>query len=83
MNRTDTDDNRTPVPEREDTSSSNLNISRRAFIGVTTAAAATLLSWPAEADSPGVDSGSIFKIHPAIGIARMGNAPSDTFFIGP
>lgn len=25
----------------------------------------------------------IFKIHPAIGIARVGNAPADTFFIGP
>jgi hypothetical protein len=59
------------------------SISRRSFLGVTTAAAATLVSWPAEADSPGVDSGSIFKIHPAIGIARMGNAPPDTFFIGP
>ena len=59
------------------------SISRRSFLGVTTAAAATLVSWPAEADSPGVDSGSIFKIHPAIGIARMGNAPPDSFFIGP
>lgn len=24
-----------------------------------------------------------YKIHPAIGIARIGNAPADTFFIGP
>jgi hypothetical protein len=46
-------------------------------------AATTLVSRPAEADSPGVDSGSIFRIHPAIGIARMGNAPADTFFVGP
>jgi hypothetical protein len=25
----------------------------------------------------------MYKIHPAIGIARLGNAPADTFFIGP
>ena len=26
---------------------------------------------------------SVYKIHPAIGIARLGNAPADQFFIGP
>jgi hypothetical protein len=57
-------------------------VSRRAFLGSTVAAAA-LFSWRAEADSPGVDSGSVFRIHPAIGIARMGNASPDNFFIGP
>ena len=25
----------------------------------------------------------IYKIHPAIGIARLGNADADQFFIGP
>ena len=83
MNRIDTDEHNDPVAESEDAPSSPQSMSRRAFLGVTTAAAATLLSWPAEADSPGVDSGSIFRIHPAIGIARMGNAPRETFFIGP
>lgn len=28
-------------------------------------------------------SGSVYRIHPAIGVARVGNAPSSTFFIGP
>jgi hypothetical protein len=25
----------------------------------------------------------IYKIHPAIGIARVGNAPGEQFFVGP
>src|SRR3990172_10802357 len=28
-------------------------------------------------------AGPVYRIHPAIGIMRVGNADSDTFFIGP
>src|SRR5262245_6861927 len=28
-------------------------------------------------------AGPVYRIHPAIGIMRVGNAPADTFFIGP
>jgi hypothetical protein len=58
-------------------------INRREFLGAGAAAAAALWTHPAEADSTGVGPTSVLKIHPAIGIARMGNADPSTFFIGP
>lgn len=49
------------------------------------AAAATLVATPgtASASSDPVLATSRFRIHPSIGIARMGNASADQFFIGP
>lgn len=58
-------------------------ISRRTFLGAGAAAASALATPPSEADSTGVDGASVFRIHPAIGIARLGNASPDSFFIGP
>jgi len=77
-------DEKDPVSGGSAAAAPTTAISRRTFIGAGAAAAATtLLSRPAKADSPGVDLGSVFKIHPAIGIARLGNADPGTFFIGP
>ena len=63
------------------------NISRRGFIaGALGTAAATLLHGPAHAASAikwSTNSPSVYKIHPAIGVARLGNANPSTFFIGP
>ena len=56
--------------------------SRRNFLAGGIAAAATLLGRDALAVVGG-DDVPVFRIHPAIGIARVGNAPPNTFFIGP
>jgi hypothetical protein len=61
---------------------------RREFIaGVGAAAAAAAAAQPASAASPGTVPGSLnpplYRIHPAIGIARVGNADPSTFFVGP
>ncbi len=60
------------------------DLSRRGFItaGVGTAAAA-LLARGSKADASPAPVASQYRIHPAIGVARMGNADPDTFFIGP
>lgn len=61
---------------------------RRTFLKVTGAAAVAAsvpiaTSRPARAAGDPVHAGSVFRIHPAIGFARLGNAPPDTFFVGP
>jgi hypothetical protein len=56
-------------------------ISRRDFLtGAAATAAALLIDKPAQA---GQAPQRVFRIHPAIGVARVGNAPSKSFFIGP
>ena len=65
----------------EDVSTPGLN--RREFVatvGVGSAAAMALASGVAKA-APGPTP--IYRIHPAIGIARVGNASPNSFFIGP
>src|SRR5438067_1698998 len=59
----------------------NNGISRRRFIaaGVTATAGMVVKSDPALAST----GDPIYRIHPAIGVARMGNADPSTFFIGP
>ncbi len=58
---------------------------RRTFLaGATAAAAAATIAGPAQA--AGVDpvhSGSVLRIHPAIGVTRVGNADAAQFFVGP
>lgn len=55
-------------------------ISRREFItGAAAATAALLVDRPAQA----AQAQRVFRIHPAIGIVRVGNAPSSSFFVGP
>ena len=62
------------------------NLSRRGFIaGVAGTAAAALLRVPANAATVAASSSGAkqYRIHPAIGVARMGNADPSTYFIGP
>jgi hypothetical protein len=57
---------------------------RREFVATaaaTAAAAAVIKALPAEAAGPA--SPPIYRIHPALGIARHGNADPSNFFIGP
>ena len=59
---------------------------RRAFLA-TTGVVAVGLSLPsreAEAAEPtdALAPGAILRIHPAIGVARVGNASADQFFVG-
>jgi hypothetical protein len=57
-------------------------VSRRSVVaGLGAAAAAAATSQPATAFA--ANAKPIYRIHPAIGIARLGNADPDTFFIGP
>ncbi len=61
---------------------SNTGLNRREFVatvGVGSAAAMVLASGVARANT----STPIYRIHPAIGIARVGNADPSLFFIGP
>jgi hypothetical protein len=59
------------------------NVSRRRFVaGAASAAAAAAISKPALAFAGGGNN-PIYRIHPAIGVSRVGNADPDTFFIGP
>jgi hypothetical protein len=55
--------------------------SRRNFLAGGIATAAALLGRDALAF--GGDGDPVFRVHPAIGIARVGNADPSTFFIGP
>lgn len=63
--------------------------SRRDFIkGVGAAAAIAASAQPAAASSqpwavPGSLSPPLYRVHPALGFARVGNADPSTFFIGP
>jgi hypothetical protein len=59
-------------------------VTRREVLGKTVTAA-TLAAGLEAATTSGdpVQATSVFRIHPAIGIARMGNADPSTFFIGP
>lgn len=57
--------------------------SRRGFLaGGLAASAASLVGNRALAATAG-GANSVYRIHPAIGVARVGNAPSSTFYIGP
>jgi hypothetical protein len=58
-------------------------VSRRGFVVGTAAAAAAAIGKPALAFAGGSGSNPIYRIHPAIGVARLGNADPSTFFIGP
>jgi hypothetical protein len=59
-------------------------ISRRTFIATTLGGAASLVTSGAGASiNPPIGTDSIFRIHPGIGIARLGNADPEQFFIGP
>lgn len=55
---------------------------RRAFIAGSGAAAA-VMALPRKASAKPDARNAIYRIHPAIGIARVGNASSSDFFIGP
>ena len=57
-------------------------VSRRRVVAGVGAAAAAAASKPALAFASG-GSLPIYRIHPAIGVARLGNADSSTFYIGP
>jgi len=61
----------------------NAGPTRRGFLaGGLVASAATLVSNKAAA-AGGTTPASVYRIHPAIGVARLGNAPSSTYYIGP
>jgi len=77
----------TPVNEPEPTSEEK-NLTRRGFIaGVVGAAAATLIPAGARASTAekklGTPGQVVYKIHPGIGVARLGNADPNSFFVGP
>jgi hypothetical protein len=59
----------------------DFSISRRTLLGAGAAVAATMIASPAKAAR--VAPTSVLKIHPAIGVARLGNADPSTYFIGP
>jgi hypothetical protein len=67
--------------EAEGTESGGAGITRREFVAAGAAAAASALV-PRTALAAGGPN-PIYRIHPAIGIARVGNADPNTFFIGP
>src|SRR5215472_1450231 len=58
-------------------------VSRRRFVAGAGAAAAAAVTKPALAFSGGAGTTPIYRIHPAIGVARLGNADPSTYFIGP
>jgi hypothetical protein len=60
-------------------------VTRREILGKTIAAAslAAVPNLEAANLSDPVRTDSVYRIHPAIGVARMGNADPSTFFIGP
>ena len=58
-------------------------VSRRGFVGAAGAAGAALVTTPALAFAGSSGPNPIYRIHPAIGVARLGNADPSTFFIGP
>jgi len=57
--------------------------SRRGFLTGGLVASATSLVGRRALASSGSGTGSVYRIHPAIGVARVGNAPASTFYIGP
>jgi hypothetical protein len=56
-------------------------VSRRTFVGAAAGLAAAAATAPATAFAAGANP--IYRIHPAIGFARLGNADPSSFFIGP
>lgn len=56
---------------------------RKVMQGGLAGAAALLLSRKAEAASSNASATSVYRIHPSVGIARVGNADPSTYFIGP
>lgn len=56
---------------------------RRGFLASGIAASATTLVGKKALASGGPGTGSVYRIHPAIGVARLGNAPASTYYIGP
>lgn len=74
-------DPRVPDDPSSVSGSSEAGLSRRDLLkGMAAAAVAGSVAGPLRAAG---SSGRIFRIHPAIGIARVGNAAPDTCFIGP
>ena len=80
---------RPPLPETAPTDGDDVSppaggggVTRRGFVAAVGAAATAIASKPAvaRADAP---STPVYRIHPAIGVARLGNADPSTFFIGP
>lgn len=81
----DREENKNVADEPVSTGKSS-GVTRRNILGKAIATAATMAALPASAsaaDSDFASPGSQYRIHPAIGIARMGNADPSTFFIGP
>src|SRR5215831_5296840 len=66
-------------------SSGSPAVTRRQVLGKTIAAAslATVPRLEGSTPSDNARTDSLYRIHPAIGIARFGNADPSTFFIGP
>src|SRR5579871_5751663 len=58
-------------------------LSRREFLAGTVSTAALAATAKAKTFKVNSSPSSTFRIHPAIGIARVGNADPSTFFIGP
>ena len=63
----------------------NDGVTRREILGKTIAAASLGAITSVEGANPTdkARTDSVYRIHPAIGVARLGNADPSTFFIGP
>jgi hypothetical protein len=73
-------DRDTPVPEGTPSSQDEAGLSRRDLLkGMTLAALAGASAKPLRAAA----TARVFRIHPAIGVTRVGNAAPDTCFLGP
>ena len=72
---------RNDVPAREPAGRESAGVTRREFL--TGAAAAAVLALEREARGASKPAPRVFRIHPAIGVARAGNAPAQTRFVGP
>lgn len=59
--------------DQEDTAGGN-GVSRRKFVAGAAAAAAAIAGKPALAFAGGAGATPIYRIHPAIGVARLGSA---------
>src|SRR5690349_789794 len=59
-------------------------LTRRKFVSAAAGTvAATLLGVPARSDTKSSAPTRQYRIHPAIGVARVGNADPGSYFIGP
>src|SRR3974390_2775416 len=70
--------------KKKNRTDASAGLSRRGFFTATAGgAAAALLRVPANAASAPVPGSRQYRIHPAIGVARVGNADPSTYFTGP